>query len=243
MSMKFTKTAAIVLAALFTTTSVAAFAADVPANIESAVKDSARPASDTERDVHRKPAELVAFAGIKAGDKVAEISPGKGYYTRILSKVVGPEGKVYVVNARNFTELPADKNYGNIVVDEAPLAQFATPEPVDVVWTTENFHDFHNPRAKLDMKAVDKAIFDALKPGGVFILTDHAAAAGHGADDVATLHRIDPEFVKKEVESVGFKLEDQSNMLANAKDDHTQPVFKLHDQTDIFVFKFRKPAN
>ena len=242
MSKRFAKTTAIALTA-FVAATAAGFAADVPSYIKSAVMDSGRPDADTSRDVHRMPGKLIAFAGVKPGDKVGEIMPGGGYFTRILSKVVGDNGKVY---AYTLGFAPFDKitnAYSNVVEEKMPLAEFSAPEPLDVVWTTENYHDFHNPRFKMDMKEVDKKVFDALKPGGVYLVADHAAAAGHGTEDVGTLHRIDPAFVKKEVESVGFKLAAQSDMLANPKDDHTQPSHSMHDMTDRFIFKFVKPKS
>ena len=229
--------------AVFTAAAGAAIAADVPSYIKDAVMDKGRPEADSSRDTHRKPGEMIAFAGVKPGDKVGEIMPGRGYFTRILSKVVGANGKIYAYTTGfgDMTPITGDAAYSNVTVNTQPLADFSAPEPLDVVWTTQNFHDFHNPRFNMDMKAVDKKIFDALKPGGVFLIEDHAAAAGHGIEDVGTLHRIDPAFVKTEVESVGFKLEAQSGMLKNPEDDHTTPVFKMHDMTDRFILKFVKP--
>jgi predicted methyltransferase len=242
MSKRFSRNTVIALAAV-ATVATAAFAADIPAYVKSAVADSGRPATDTSRDAHRKPAELMVFAGVKPGDKVGEIMPGGGYVTRILSKIVGDKGKVYAYTL-GFRPITAITDaYSNVTSEDMKLGDFSAPEPLDVVWTSENFHDFHNARMGIDMKAVDKKIFDALKPGGVFIITDHAAAAGHGIDDVSTLHRIDPAFVKQEVESVGFKLEAQSNILANPADDHTKPSREMHDMTDRFAFKFVKPKS
>jgi predicted methyltransferase len=244
MSKRFAKTTLLAVTA-FVAATAAGFAADVPPYIKSAVMDSGRPDADTARDEHRHPAELVTFAGVKPGDKVGEIMPGGGYYTRILSKVVGSTGKVYAytLGFRPIPQITGDKEYSNVTEESMKLDEFSAPEPLDVVWTTENFHDFHNPRMNIDMKAVDKKVFDALKPGGVFLITDHAAPAGTGVQDVGTLHRIDPAYVKQEVESVGFKLEAQSDLLANPKDDHTQASHSMHDMTDRFVFKFVKPKS
>jgi len=244
MTKSLSKATIIGVAAVFAATGYA-FAGSVPSYVKKAVMDSGRPKTDTMRDVHRKPAQLVAFAGVKPGDKVGEIMPGKGYYTRILSKVIGPKGKLYEYTSGfgDMTPITSDPEYSNVTVNKAPLSDFSAPEKLDLVWTTENYHDFKNPRFNMDMKAVDKAVFDSLKPGGVFLITDHAAAAGHGIQDVGTLHRIDPAYVKKEVESVGFKLEAQSDMLRVPSDDHTKPIFKMHDMNDIFVLKFVKPKS
>jgi hypothetical protein len=111
-----------------------------------------------------------------------------------------------------------------------------------VVWTSENYHDLHNAFfGKPDMKAYDRVIFEALKPGGIFIVEDHVAAAGSGARDTETLHRIDPELVKQEVTSAGFVLEAESELLHNDADPHEAKVFELKGRSDKFLFKFRKP--
>ena len=169
MSFSVSKTTIVALAAFVAATG-AGLAADVPSYIKSAVMDKGRPETDTARDAHRKPAEVIAFVGVKPGDKVGEIMPGRGYFTRILSKVVGPKGKVYgyTTGFGDMSPITNDPAYSNVVVNTQPLADFSAPEPLDVVWTTENYHDFHNPKFGIDMKAIDKKIFDALKPGGVY---------------------------------------------------------------------------
>jgi predicted methyltransferase len=112
-----------------------------------------------------------------------------------------------------------------------------------VVWTSENYHDLHNAFfGKPDLKVFDRAVYDALKPGGVFIIEDHAAAAGSGARDTETLHRIDPELVKQEVTSVGFVFVVGSDVLHNPEDPHDAKVFELKGRSDKFLFKFRKPG-
>jgi predicted methyltransferase len=233
-----------------------AFAADqkVPAAVSAAVADAGRPEADKSRDAGRKPAESVAFAGIKKGDKVVDLLPGAGYYTRIFSKVVGDSGVVYTVpfpprpNAPAPTgpsplaTLAADPAYKNVKIENTPPSDFKLPEPVDVVWTSLNYHDIHNQSSDV-VASFNKAAFNALKPGGTYIVIDHAAAPGSGARDSSTLHRIDPEVVKTEVEAAGFKLEGQGDFLKNAADPHTANV---HDEglrwhTDQFILKFSKP--
>ena len=225
-------------------------------SITRAVADPARPEADRARDTERKPAESLAFAGVHPGEKVAELLPGGGYFTRLFSLVVGPKGKVYArVRARQPQAAPdspdpgapiqaiaADPHYGNVVVSTMSIKELSLPEPVDLVWTSQNYHDLHNiPDG--DVAAFDKAVFDALKPGGVFIVLDHVAAAASGFRDTSTLHRIDPEAVKKEVLSAGFKFEAASEVLHNAADDHTLKVFDpaIRGKTDQFILKFRKP--
>jgi predicted methyltransferase len=228
----------------------------IPANIAAAVADSSRPAEDKQRDAQRKPAETLKFAGVRSGDRVAELIPGRGYFTRILSKVVGAKGHVFALSPpRRPNQAPespdpvaataaiaADPGYSNVTTVVGPLAAIKVPEPVDVVWTSQNYHDLHNV-PNLDIAAFNKSAFDALKPGGTYIVLDHVAAAGSGGRDTSTLHRIDPELVKTEVLAAGFVLAGQSNVLHNPEDAHTAPVFdpSIRGNTDQFVLKFRKP--
>jgi predicted methyltransferase len=237
--------------------SFAASAAAVPAPISAAVADASRPKTDTDRDAMRKPAETLAFAGVKPGQSVGELLPGGGYFTRILSKAVGAKGHVYALTRPRAADAPADKpepaapikaiaaesGYANLQVIETPLTQIAFPAPLDLVWTSLNYHDLHNVPG-LDVTALDKQVFDALKPGGVFLVIDHAAAPGSGDRDTSTLHRIDPETVKKEALAAGFVLAGSSRLLHNAEDPHTAKVFDplIRGKTDQFILKFRKPA-
>ncbi len=221
----------------------------IPAAIAKAVADTARPAADTERDAARKPAETLAFAGVKSGETVVDFLPGGGYFTRIFSRVVGPKGHVLAVFPLGAPEkmtatvkaLATDKAYTNIAESEQRLADLP-PASVDLFWTSQNYHDLHNLK-DADVPAVDKAIFAALKPGGTFIVLDHAAAPGTGFQDTGTLHRIDPEAVKTEVEAAGFKLVAQSDLLKNPDDPHTAKVFdpSIRGKTDQFILKFSKP--
>lgn len=229
----------------------AAFAApSIPPDVKAAVEDAARPAEDKQRDGDRKPAEVLAFAGVKKGEHVRELLPGGGYFTRILSKVVGDKGVVYAVvppprpgAPMDFSAaakaIAADPGYKNVKVLALADPQ---PEPVDLVWTSNNYHDLHN-RPDADLMAFNKQVLDALKPGGTYIVIDHAAAAGSGTRDGSTLHRIDPATVKSEVTAAGFEFVGESDALKNAQDPHTAAVFdpKIRGKTDQFVFKFRKP--
>ncbi|MEO8314086.1 MAG: methyltransferase [Pseudomonadota bacterium] len=244
--------AALAIPAVFAPVSQAADA--VPAYIQAAVADASRPAADTERDVNRKPAESVAFAGVKPGDKIGELMPGSGYFTRVLSKTVGAKGVVYAMSPtpaapaagaaprpNAIATLAADPGYQNIrIAGMEPTTKL--PELVDLMWTSQNYHDFAN-RSDADLAALNKMVFDSLKPGGVYLVIDHAAAPGTGKTATRTLHRIDPEAVKKDLASVGFVFEAESKLLQNPKDPHTAAS---HDAsyrgvTDQFMLKFRKP--
>jgi predicted methyltransferase len=226
-------------------------AQDASSAIAAAVSDASRPTADTARDANRKPAQIVAFAGVKPGDKVAELMPGGGYFTRILAKTVGAQGHVYALVPTAFASRPGGldalnalaKQYGNVSIVTTDLADFKVPEPVDVVWTSENYHDFHNgPSANI--AGLNAAAFAALKPGGVYYIEDHAAAAGAGTTTTSTLHRIDPASAISEVEKAGFKLDGKSAVLANPQDAHDKPVFdpSIRGNTDKFALKFRKPS-
>ena len=239
----------VIVATWLSLAAVAGHAADtpVPAAINAAVADASRPQADRDKDGGRKPAESVAFAGIKAGDKVADLLAGQGYFTRIFSKVVGEAGVVYATGAPPRPGMPAalealaaEPAYKNVRVLRGAPAEIKFPEPLDVAWTSLNYHDVHNQNAQ---DAFNQAVWAALKPGGTYIVIDHAATAGSGANDSKTLHRIDPELVKKEVQAAGFKLVAEGDFLRNPDDPHT---VSSHDasvrwRTDQFVLKFVKP--
>jgi len=242
------RTAALLIPAL--TASLASAAPAIPAYVTAAVADSARPAEDKQRDADRKPAETLAFSGVKPGDTVIELAPGKGYYTRLLSAVVGPKGKVYAVGSQPKPDAPpppvqaiaADPHYGNVTVSLQKIPELKLPEGVDLVWTTLNYHDIHNIH-DVDVARINSAFFAALKSGGTYFVLDHAAEAGSGPRDTGTLHRIDEETVKQEVTAAGFKLAGESDILRNKSDPHTAKVFdpEIRGHTDQFALKFTKP--
>ena len=222
--------------------------------IAAAILDTSRPAEDTARDAARKPALLLSFAGVKPGMLVGEMFPGGGYFTRLLSTTVGPNGRVIALvpadtAARNPRQIDpvraiaAMPTYSNVTV-ETPNG---TPTPsilVDLIWTTENYHDIHAFSGAEAAATVNKAVFGALKPGGVYLVADHSAQAGSGTRDCKTLHRIDIATVKQEVLAAGFVLDGESDMLANAADARTLLVFDpaIRGHTDQFVLRFRKPG-
>ena len=230
-----------------------------PAYITAAVSDSARPQADSTRDAERKPADMLAFAGVKPGEKVVDLLPGGGYFTRLFSVAVGPQGKVYALAPAKSDTAPADApdraaaakaiaadpHTARSMVIAQPakqLLQFNLHEPVDMVWTSQNYHDLHNiPDASV--ADFDKAVFRALKPGGLYIVLDHSAEAGSGFRDTSTLHRIDEEALKKEVLQAGFEFQGESEVLRNANDPRTAKVFdaSIRGKTDQFILRFRKP--
>jgi predicted methyltransferase len=208
--------------------------------------DPTRPDADKARDADRKPAELVAFAGVRPGDRIAELAPGGGYFTRILSGAVGPRGMVYAIARQETPALQAIvQARPNVKIAVSAPGTIAAPEPVDIVWTTLNYHDFKNVKVG-DRDAagiIDAAAFKALKPGGTYFIVDHEAGKGVGATVTSTLHRIEGATVKQEVEAAGFRLEAESPLLRHAADDHSQRVQEtgIRGKTDQFVYRFRKP--
>lgn len=221
-------------------------------NIAAAIADETRADIDRERDPMRKPAETLAFSGVKPGDVVAELFPSGGYYTRLLSDVVGPTGRVYALettrwgqrNVDDTKEVLSDKGRKNVRFSATPFAQFHLPEKVDVFWITQNYHDLHDAKyAVVDMAKFNKHVFDSLKHGGVYFIIDHAAKPGTTDDEIVTLHRIDEEVVKKEVLAAGFKLVGEADFLRNPGDDRSKRVFDpaIRGKTDRFVLKFQKP--
>ena len=225
----------------------------VPAYLTAALGDQKRPPADSSRDVARKPAELLALGEVKPGQKVADFMMGGGYFTRILSAAVGPTGKVYAYQSAEFIKFRAAygteqssvaADYKNVVPLTAPLSAVGLPDGLDLVLTVQNYHDMH--LKAFPAGTADKAnqeIFKALKPGGIYLVVDHAALAGAPLETADSLHRIDEATVKKEVEAAGFRLIAEDQMLANPADPHDKLVFdpSIRGKTDQFVLKFRKP--
>jgi predicted methyltransferase len=224
--------------------------------IAAAVADSSRPETDSERDAERKPAQTLAFAGIQPGAKVADYAAGSGYFTRLFADVVGPSGHVYAVvpsplfQYSNIVKGIAEiemytRNHANVTVTFASaLEGVKFPEKLDLFWISQNYHDLHDSfMGPVDVALFNKAVYDALKPGGVYVVLDHSARTGAPSDVTDTLHRIEPSTVRREVEAVGFQFDGSSAILANPKDPRTAGVFdtSIRGHTDQFILRFRKP--
>lgn len=230
----------------------AALSAD-SANITAAVADPRRPAADTARDAARHPAESLAFAQIRPGAKVGEIFPGGGYFTRLIAVAVGDSGRVYptirpdgVAGQYETPILAVAAQYPNAVMARTPYDALAYPEPLDVIFTAQNYHDVAIADYHLgDRNAMNRSAFAALKRGGVYVIIDHAAVDGASVqtEQASALHRIDQATVRREVEAAGFVFDGESNVLRNPADPRTANVFdpSIRGHTDQFMMRFRKP--
>ena len=214
---------------------------------------AAQASADAMSDPAMKRAEVVAFIGLKAGDRVADIVAGR--FVRALSVAVGPTGKVYAVEPAEIVKahpevltilktITAAPDYANVETRTAPIDSLDLPSGLDAVFIRQDYHDLHDKfMGPADIAAFNRHMFAALRPGGVFVVLDHAAAAGSGLRDTETLHRIDPATVKAEVTAAGFVLDGESTILASTADDHTKHVFDpaMRGHTDQFLLRFRKP--
>lgn len=226
--------------------------ADAP-NITAALADSRRPAEDVARDADRHAADALAFAQIEPGDKVADIFPGGGYWTRLFAVAVGEEGRVYptirpdgIAGEYETPVIAVAAQYPNAVMARSPYDAITYPEPLDVIFTAQNYHDMALTAYELgDRAAMNRAAFAALRPGGLYIIIDHSAVAGAAVETDAetTIHRIDAATVRREVEAAGFVFDSEATFLANPEDTRTLNVFDpaIRGRTDQFVMRFRRP--
>ncbi len=213
----------------------------------------ARPAADIARDAARKPAQFIAFAGIKPGDRVADFIMGGGYWTRLLADTVGNNGRVYAFQPAEFIQYRAAygteqdaavAGRGNVTASRTALAAVAFAEPLDAIVTVQNWHDLHLKMAPAGTASyIAGRLLAALKPGGVLIVADNSAAAGSGFTAADTLHRAEGAAVRKEIEAAGFMFEGESPIWANPADARSIIVFDpaVRGKADQFVYKFRKP--
>jgi predicted methyltransferase len=230
----------------------AAPAAAPPPYIARAVADAGRPKDDVAADALRDPADTLAFAGVKPGMVIGELFPGGGYFTRLLSDIVGPTGKVYGLENVGWKDavtadqqLVAEPGRGNVVLDVETFGQFKLPQPIDLFWITQNYHDLHIAKyGVVDMADFNRRVFAALKPGGVYFVLDHQANPGTTTDQIAALHRIEKAQIIREVEAAGFRLVKEGDFLRRPADDHTKSIFDpaIRGRTDQYALKFQKPA-
>ncbi len=223
------------------------------AHIVAAVADERRPQEDRDRDAARHPAETLAFAEIEPGDRVADLFPGGGYFTRLFAAAVGDEGQVYATIRPDATVsqyetpiIPVAAEYANTTVSRSEYDALSYPEPLDVVFTAQNYHDLPIIDYNLgDRAQMNATAFAALRPGGLYIVIDHSALDGAAieTDGQTALHRIDQAIVRQEVEAAGFVFDGELDVLRNPEDARTLSVFDpaIRGHTDQFVMRFRKP--
>jgi predicted methyltransferase len=210
-------------------------------------------ATDSLTDPTMKGPEVIAFMGLKPGQKVADIIAGR--FVRSESQAVGPKGVVYAYEpdeiikthpeaAASLTKIVADPAYANVKQVTAPINAANLPKGLDAVFIRQNYHDLYDKfMGPADVPGFNKQVYAALKPGGVYVILDHADAAGTGLSGTEGRHRIEEARVKEDVLAAGFKLDGESNILANPADDHTKMVFhpSIRGKTDQFLLRFKKP--
>ena len=239
------------LAALPAMTALAAGVPHGATSVSAAVADPSRPAAEVATDVNRLPAATLAFAGVKPGMSVGEFFPGGGYFTRMLSDVVGPRGHVYgIENAGWKGAVKADQailaegRVTNVSIEALPFGTVQFPAPLDLVWVTQNYHDLKIAEfGQVDTAAFNRSVFAALKPGGVYFVLDHEAPPGTDLAAITKLHRIEKAQVIREVTAAGFRLEAEGSFLHRATDDHSLPIFDkaVQGRTDQYALRFVKP--
>ena len=214
-----------------------------------------RSPEDRALDAGRKPAELLSFVGVQPGWRIADLGAGGGYTTELLKRAVGDKGVVYGQNSKKLLEMFLEKPWSARLVKPAMKGVVRTDRdfddpfpsdmrPLDAVTMVLFYHD--TVWLGADREAMNKAVFNALKPGGVFVIVDHSARPGDGIDVVNTFHRIDEEVVKKEVQAAGFVLDGQADFLRNPDDtrdwnDSPRAAGERRGTSDRFVLRFKKP--
>jgi len=208
------------------------------------IENPIRTDRDRQMDASRKPTEFLAFAQVGAGMRVLDISAGAGYTTQLMALAVGPSGKVWAQSpnpAPALTKRLADHPQSNVVISKRP---FDDPVPedatgLDVVTLVNNYHDISY--LPVDRAQMNRKLFAALKPGGRYIVMDHAAAAGSGISAGKTLHRIDEAVVMEEARQAGFVLDGEAAFLRNPSDARDKLSTAQEQTSDKFVLRFVKP--
>jgi predicted methyltransferase len=222
-----------------------AHAADQPAGsaYQSAIASPIRTDDDRKEDAKRKPAEFLAFAQVHPGMKAFDIASGGGNTAALLTAAVGSKGEVWAQNAKPNPKL--QERVGNATLPNlhAVAADYSDPvpkgtPPLDLITINMSYHDIANTPA--DRAAMNKRLYEALKPGGTLVIIDNAAKKGSGLSATKTLHRIDEDTVVDEVTKAGFKLDARGDYLRVPSDPREQPFFKMDKPDDKFALRFKK---
>ena len=212
-----------------------------------------RPEADRERDEARHTAEVLAFAEVGADDRIGDMIIGGGFWTRAFARIVADgEGEVIAWQPAEFIgfqasyaeAIDAAEAMDDVSAIRSPIGAPEFPAGMDLIFTNQNYHDLHlQPFAADTAAKVNAAVFAALKPGGLYVIIDHAAQPGAGLGVAHTLHRIDIADVKREVDAAGFVLDGESGVLLNDEDPLTANVFSeaIRGRTSQFMLRFRKP--
>jgi predicted methyltransferase len=224
--------------------------------IDEALADKSRPRAHRSRDVRDRTAEVLAFVDIRPGQRVVDLLPFRGYFTRIFATLVGQTGHVFAAIPPDLTHIEriargkleieefAAKRPNVTVLSGPALAAGGPPKGIDLFWISQNYHDLEGSfMSPLDMARFNSAVYRSLNAGGAYVVVDHSARADCPRDVARRLHRIDPEIVQQQVEGAAFVLESRSALLANSEDPSTSGIFSRGTRyhTDRFILKFRKP--
>lgn len=229
------------------------------ATVEEAMKQPGRLPADIERDARSHPEAVIPLLQLQPGDRVADIWAGGGYYSELLASVVGPQGEVLLVNNAAYRQFAASalaqrlegRELGSVTIHDREAGDLDLGEgQLDAVVIILSYHDIYHVDQENGWSAIDPGdflgqIYRALKPGGRFLIVDHVAEAGSGKRDAQDLHRIDPEFAKRDITSRGFLFSGSSDALRNPSDDHGKIVFDpaVRGNTDRFILVFTRPEN
>jgi len=223
--------------------------------LKKALEAPGRTEDDLARDKTSKPAEVLAFFGVKPGMVITDLFSGEGYYTEILSHALGSKGKVYAHNNKAYLDFLKEKatarykddHLENVTLLHTEFEDFGlAPASQDMILMVLSYHDIYfvtQGWPKVDKDRFFKQIYDALKPGGILAVVDHAASEGSKTEAAQELHRIDEVYAKQDIEAAGFTFEAASDLLRNPDDDKSKTVFdpEIRRKTDRFVYRFRKP--
>jgi predicted methyltransferase len=222
-----------------------AHAAEQPAaaGYQAAIASPIRLDDDRKSDAKRKPAEFLAFAQVRPGMKALDISSGGGSTAALLAAAVGAKGEVWAQNAKPNEKLQARLGQAAVPNLHAVVSDFGDPvpkgtPPLDLITINMSYHDIAN--TPTDRAAMNKRLYEALKPGGTLLIVDNAAKKGSGLSATKTLHRIDEDTLVEEVTKAGFKVDARSDYLHVASDPREQPFFKMDTPDDKFAVRFRK---